>query len=276
MSLVIVIPIYKFQLDYFEEISLKQLGKVVGNKYLIVFFGPEGLDTSYYKSISDPLFNYSFVFFNRKYFRDLISYSKLCISPEFYRVFSSFEFLLIYQVDAFLFKDDLEDWCKKGYDYIGAPFFNHGKIEAENNYFGVGNGGFSLRKIDSMLRVITTNNKIYDRTDIIKLKEGKNIKGRIYYEMIYYLGHIGLLNSSHHLLGTFSGYEDFFWGYFVGPKLSWMKFPKYEEALKFSFEYSCDKLYKDNNYELPTGCHAWQKIDRQFWIPHFKKLGIEI
>ena len=276
MSLVITIPIYKPTLDHFEELSLKQLGKIIGKKYQIIFFGPEGLDVSYYKRFSDSLFEYRFLFFDRKYFTDLISYSKLCLNPIFYRSFANFDFVLIYQVDAFIFKDDLTDWCEKNYDYIGAPFFNHGPIATHNTYFGVGNGGFSLRKVDSMLRIITTNNKIYNRKDINRLKEGKNFKGKVYYELVYSLGYAGLLNTSNHRFTNYSGYEDFFWGYFVGPKLSWVRFPDYSEALRFSFEYSCERLYKDNKFELPTGCHAWLKEDTSFWKPHFHKLGIDI
>ena len=30
--------------------------------------------------------------------------------------------MLIYQLDAYVFKDELLNWANKGYDYIGAPW----------------------------------------------------------------------------------------------------------------------------------------------------------
>ena len=30
--------------------------------------------------------------------------------------------MLIYQLDAFVFQDDLAYWCQQNYDYIGAPW----------------------------------------------------------------------------------------------------------------------------------------------------------
>ncbi len=39
----------------------------------------------------------------------------------FYKTFTAYEYILIYQLDAFVFCDALKEWCAKGYDYIGAP-----------------------------------------------------------------------------------------------------------------------------------------------------------
>ena len=70
------------------------------------------------------------------------------LSSEFYRRFSKFEYILIYQLDAFVFKDQLNYWCKKGYDYIGAPWFEGFHLTKTGvNIIGVGNGGFSLRRV---------------------------------------------------------------------------------------------------------------------------------
>jgi hypothetical protein len=44
------------------------------------------------------------------------------LSEEFYQAFTDFEFMLIYQLDAFVFRDELADWCRSGYEYIGAPW----------------------------------------------------------------------------------------------------------------------------------------------------------
>jgi hypothetical protein len=37
------------------------------------------------------------------------------------------------------------------------------------------------------------------------------------------------------------------------------------EAIKFSFEANPEFLFEKNNYQLPFGCHAWQRYDPLFW-----------
>jgi hypothetical protein len=64
--------------------------------------------------------------------------------------------MLIYQLDAWVFKDDLMKWCNKGYDYIGAPWFeDFGSYEKGKKLWRVGNGGFSLRKIKYFCKVLS-------------------------------------------------------------------------------------------------------------------------
>src|SRR5690606_23718730 len=123
--------------------------------YPIRFFAPERLDVSYYVNKTKALSDVQVERFDDGYFKDLITYSKLLTSPLFYRRFEQYEYLLIYQDDAFIFRDDLGFWCSQGYDYIGAPFFRNYVTDFEKApYIGVGNGGFSLRKIESMLKIL--------------------------------------------------------------------------------------------------------------------------
>lgn len=61
------------------------------------------------------------------------------LTKEFYLRFRQWEYLLIYQLDAYVFQDELMDWCNKGYDYIGAPFL---KLNREVDWNNCGNGGF--------------------------------------------------------------------------------------------------------------------------------------
>ncbi|MCK5681152.1 hypothetical protein KAI46_10130 [bacterium] len=52
------------------------------------------------------------------------AYNKLLVFPGFWDAFPSFEYMLIAQLDAFVFRDNLDEWCRKGYAYIGAPWLN--------------------------------------------------------------------------------------------------------------------------------------------------------
>ena len=75
-------------------------------------------------------------------------YSELLTSSNFWNHFHG-EKLLIYQEDSFLFHSlEIETFME--YDYVGAPW---NKIQDDNSY-GVGNGGFSLRSKSIMLEVI--------------------------------------------------------------------------------------------------------------------------
>jgi hypothetical protein len=75
-------------------------------------------------------------------------YNVLLMKPAFWSQFNG-EKLLIYQEDSFLFHSHNIDKFLK-YDYVGAPW-KHGQ---DDNCYGVGNGGFSLRSKSIMLEVI--------------------------------------------------------------------------------------------------------------------------
>ena len=146
---IIIVPLYKKEEDwtYDEHQSIKRLMKVLGKSHTISVICPENLDTSFY---SKKYQFTEFIQFNDKYFESTASYSKLLLNPEFYKVFESdYEFMLIYQPDAWVFRDELDYWCNVGYDFIGAPhiYQNYEWVHAGN----CGNGGFSLRRISWMI-----------------------------------------------------------------------------------------------------------------------------
>ena len=143
-KVVIVVPVYKQNLNDDERKSLKQLHSVLG-KYDIKIVCPEGMDVGEYSLILGETHTQRF---DGKYFSDRMAYCKLVSSVEFYETFNEYEYMLIYQLDCWVFRDELEQWCDKGYDYIGAPFFVKWFIDRG---LYVGNGGFSLRKISSII-----------------------------------------------------------------------------------------------------------------------------
>lgn len=75
-------------------------------------------------------------------------YNILLMTPQFWSQFYG-EKILIYQEDSFLFHSrGIETFLE--YDYVGAPW----KASQDDNSYGVGNGGFSLRSKSIMLEVI--------------------------------------------------------------------------------------------------------------------------
>jgi hypothetical protein len=66
--------------------------------------------------------------------------------------------------------------------------------------------------------------------------------------------------------------EDGFWGLIAPQITKKFKTAPVEKAIKFSFDRYPDVLYKMNNYQLPFGCHAWDKRNPEFWKEHFSEL----
>jgi hypothetical protein len=144
---VVTIPVYLPNLTETQQLSLSRCVSVLGCHPTVVF-GPASLDYSRYTAIARSA---SVIRFADRYFTSLERYSELLLSREFYESFADFEFLLIHQLDSFVFRDDLHEWCARGYDYVGAPW-----LDESLGWLGVGNGGFSLRRVASCLRVLGT------------------------------------------------------------------------------------------------------------------------
>ena len=120
-NIVVVIPVYKTFVTKVDIASLKQCLKVL-NKYHICLICHTKLDLSGYKScFLDNQVDFCVRYFDEQYFDSVRSYNTLMLSADFYRSFRKYQYMLIYQLDAFVFEDQLEYWCNKGYDYIGAP-----------------------------------------------------------------------------------------------------------------------------------------------------------
>ena len=74
-------------------------------------------------------------------------YSTLLMSKNFWHKFVANK-VLLYQEDTIIFHSKYDDFLI--YDYIGAPW----PVSQDDNYLGVGNGGFSLRSKSKMIEVI--------------------------------------------------------------------------------------------------------------------------
>ncbi|SDP94404.1 hypothetical protein SAMN05428975_3920 [Mucilaginibacter sp. OK268] len=265
-SAVVVIPVYKPELSEYERIALIQCQAVL-SKYNIVFAKPKSLEIDF--KIADVQF--STLSFDDHYFEDIHGYNRLMLSADFYESFGEYEYMLIYQLDAFVFTDQLDYWCSQAYDYIGAPWFAvkdpsnifDQLINQIKNYFyvrynvkhkdgmpkigkqlagRVGNGGFSLRKTEVFIKYC-----------------------------IQYKSLIEHYCSLRHAWFN----EDIFWSIELNRKKQQLRIPKLKKALKFAFETRPEKALEINKGQLPFGCHAWDKnID--FWRPFFKVYGYEV
>jgi hypothetical protein len=100
------------------------------------------------------------------------------------------------------------------------------KMLFDNNLSNaVGNGGFSLRKVSTFLKVLQTNQSAKKWT----------------------------------------ANEDFFWSFFAKANGKKLLKPLAAEAGLFCIELAPEKMMKRQNYVLPMGIHAWKRYNPKFW-----------
>jgi hypothetical protein len=270
MSNVIVIPVYQSAISEWEMKSFEQCCKVLSKHTLCLVTYAE-LDCTVYEEIAAangvhlPREN-----FDCSYFKGLQVYNKLMISRAFYQRFARYDYMLIYQLDAFVFRDELDKWCMKDYDYIGAPWFdNYMSYEEGAKLWKVGNGGFSLRRVKTFIDILSEKKPILQYRALYE--RYKSYPLRVRYWCVF-KALLGWHNTIGYYVGEYMDQEDLFWTQYI-PSLGFkIKIPSPQQAMAFSFERSPAYLYKQNNQQLPFGCHAWKKYDYEtFWCELIKK-----
>ena len=246
---IVAFPVYK-SLDEQEKCFVRQ-GITMTPNQGHVFIAPESF-------IADHSFEefsaVEMVRFEDRFFKGIKGYNRLMLSKQFYQRFRDFEYILIHQTDAYLFKPELTYWCGLGYDYIGAPWLDPEKkfksnlrkmvfeliesfffAKSENciQYLKVGNGGLSLRRTASFMDVL-------EKVPAIP----------------FFLYKKALINSFN---------EDLFWGVMACKIKKNFTTPDWKKALGFAMETRPAYAYQQNENQLPFGCHAINKHDPAFW-----------
>ena len=246
-SCVIVFPLYETPNTL--ELAFLENGLKLTKGFKQVIVAPEGLIVDQSFGLLEQL---EVKRFAKHYFEGIKGYNQLLLSKGFYSAFGLYDYMLIHQADVYLFRDELQSWCEKDYDYIGAPWFRPDKLNRnalfnlwqkikltfkKNKVFGarhnkVGNGGLSLRKISSALKVLEKVNQSI-------LKNYLKAQGEEFN-------------------------EDVFWSLEV-PKIIDFKIPQWEEGMQFAIEFHPAVAYKKLGDKLPFGCHAPLKHNPAFW-----------
>lgn len=145
------IPIYKSDLTTTEKASLTQLCKIIQNKFEICLICPEDLNLREYIDIADKYdVKLSTLFCAKQYFIGTASYSYMCETADFYKCFSEYKYLFIYQLDGWIFEDNVQKYLDLDVDYIGSPW-NVGSFNLQCDT--IGNGGVCLRKVQKFIDV---------------------------------------------------------------------------------------------------------------------------
>lgn len=275
-EVIIIVPIYRNNLSVFETISLDQAAKVLAG-YPFVFVTSEGVDTgSHEKLVGKHQVSASKILFDSSFFASIQGYNRLLISKKFYEKFKDYKYMLILQLDVFVFRDELQRWCELDYDYIGAPWIEgYHTPEVDARYVGVGNGGFSLRKIKSCLRALTSFSYIERPKELLD-GFSRNFREIPLRSVGRFIKKLTVANNTFFLFNDFVHNEDDFWGRLMTRNFDWFVVPDVNEALQFSMEVSPRKMFEDNDRRLPFGCHAWWRYDLDFWQPYIEAEGYKI
>jgi hypothetical protein len=198
-------------------------------------------------------------FIDPKWFTSLRAYNLLKVLPWLYRRYAGYEFMLTYELDAWVFRDELLYWCEQGWDYIGAPWFkNFHNCNAQSPVLAVGNSGFSLRRISAIRRALRTMSRaaLADlAVSITRMKVGpKSIMMRLLRSP-----HIAVPFELHHAA------EDQFWCFHVARLVRGFRIAPYEVARHFAFEANPLRLFEECGERLPFGCHKPLVLAPEFW-----------
>ena len=271
---IIIIMTHKENLSAYERISFRQCFKVLGH-YPITLLCPEGMDVGEYLDINPET---AIDFIPPHWQESYASMRRLKTLPFLYKRYSAYDYILFHELDAFVFRDELMEWCNKGYDDVGAPWLE-GWSDAKPgaSLIGAGNGGFSLRKVRSCLKVgnsfsyIEKPAKLWEQFKNLPLRE----KSLAFLTLVKKLT---IKNNTYHRFNDWAGIrpEDVFWGIVASQNFEWFKVPTPHQAMRFSFETQPRYLYELNQQKLPFGCHAWWKCDLEFWRPFIREFGHDI
>lgn len=247
----VIVPLYKAELSPMEMMSMRQNYREFRD-YPVIVVHPKGLELG---EIRDEFPRLEFREFAPEFFHGIPGYNRFMMSEEFYAAFvDEYEYILICQTDVYIFRgSELNAWCEKGYDYVGAPWIKRdcynmfplkqwrayrqwrkhckGELCREDFWDKIGNGGLSLRRV------------------IPHYEEAKNNRKKIE----EYLAS----NKKFHA-------EDLYWG----SEVDGFRYPDVEEALSFAFDKDPDYCFYRTKGKLPFGCHAWYRGENaRFWLP---------
>jgi len=261
----IIVPIYRSALSGDEQISLSSIRKHLSG-YGICFVAPDSLHLDEVIQNGESVER-----FPDCYFSGIEGYNRLLKSSAFYERFINFESILIAQLDCLILSDSLHKWITGGFDYLASPWFKGFAKEHGPGLWRVGNGGLSLRRVKSHLRVLrrqVVKGSIYPRWGHCAWRPPLESWEAGFYTKISALYGLNPFSKKHTVeeeLKRYAYNEDVFWGIEAGKFDRFFKVAPAEQALLFSFEVSPRWSLVKTGGKLPFGCHAWGRYDRAFW-----------
>jgi len=257
-----MIPVHKPAITADEVISL-QACKAQLSAYDCFLVHPQGMDTGAYTAIHPGLILKPV---DADWLSSIEKYNKMKLSLGFYRLFAAYEYMLTYELDAYIFHADFESVSALAFDYIGAPFFKGYWAAKPGDPFIKGcNSGFSIRNVQACIHALESMERyrlgwwLYSLTLAHSSRLRRLLNGwtKEKYE-VFITGRFAFSFATFHLN------EDLVWSEVVPQLVPAFTVADPMSALKFSFEYNLEDSLRMNGGKLPLGCHAWFKHP-SFW-----------
>lgn len=267
----VVVPVHRPQPDAYEQISLRQCARVFARR-AVVFVASERLDLGAYRAIVPSA---AVVRVDAWWMASRRAYNRLMISPHFFTRFSRYTHVLVHEPDAIAFDDQLDAWCARPWDYIGAPWFEgFGRATPEARLAGVGNFGFSLHRVAAARRVLRSWRRWYP-LDRLRDDLARGLRG----DRLHLARGLRALSGAALARGAWRIADmncDGFWAGLV-PRL----FPDYrvadlDDALRFSWEALPSRCQTLSGLAHPFGAHAWWRFDLPYLIALLERHGVDL
>ncbi len=243
-----------------EQISLNHLVRFLGqyDKYVVI---PN--------SLRIHISSFDVKRFPEKFFGSVSAHTRLMLSSVFYDAFSMYKYILVYHPDALVFSDQLRQWCETDMDFIAPPWITRSPEGKPIGFSRCGNGGFSLRKVQSFLRVIRAKEQLVSGDKAWGILCARRPRWhRILLQPVKYWLRLKHIDRCQWVRFLFYRNEDRFWS--DKAKLFYPNFQisPVDLSLRFAFDDEPRYCFEKNEHILPFGCHGWNKYDRAFWEPY--------
>lgn len=278
---VVVVPIYRPELNIYERISLHRTFLALGG-HLLSLLVPRSRQQAIQLILQEllpPGTSFQWHVVDDSHLDSHHSYNQLMLEPGFYRHYESHSHLLICQLDAYVFEDQLLLWCRQPYDFIGAPLYLANAPYGHDHALCIGVGGFSLRRVQPILRLLEANPIIFRAREFIEHIQPFNIKARALFLSRFLRCQ---LNDGCHLaaqnnqLSRWMGVnEDTVFSKYLPRYCSSFRLPSYETAVAFCIDKYVEHELASLAGVLPFAAHAWWTSARNLaaWSPFIPELG---
>ena len=260
----IVTPFHKQKLNDYEKLSLKTINKNFKDekKYLVTF-----------KDNNIKIPNYTNIFFDKKYFLNIRTYTILCNSLSFYQKFRDFDYILICHFDVIVLKNNLKTFINSSLSYIGAPAGKKNPFDRTRKKLWARrffcNGGFSLRKVSDFINVLESS-KISFPFNYYTIYECSKSGFFPFFSLLRKTKNHNFSNKGEYFAQNLNLHEDTFWSYFATIFYDEYKLPSLSETTNFCFDGDPFFFYKKNYFKLPMALHGHYN-----YIEFLKKIGKE-
>lgn len=156
-DVIVIVPTHLEMLEEDQAMVLRHNAQVLSD-YPIEIVLPNSCAPDWYEAFfAREGINGTVRLVKSEYFGSAAAVNKMGTDPMFYRLYQSYKYMLICHLDAWLFEDQLTKWIARDDDFIGAPLFlpdvGRGHFMRRMAPYGC-NGGLSLRRIDTCIRVL--------------------------------------------------------------------------------------------------------------------------